>query len=110
MGHDIFGYNKAGEEIAYARFSMGNHNALILYRLLNAYEYYAGVSGSGRGTTISKEQIEEALKVFEQQYNNKDSAHTNYDFLRWDGKQINDFIKNCSTTAKKEGNVKVFFG
>lgn len=23
MGHDISGYNKAGEEIAYARFSMG---------------------------------------------------------------------------------------
>ncbi len=51
MGHDISGFNKAGQEIAYARFSMGNCNALILYRLLNAQKYYAGVSGSGGGTT-----------------------------------------------------------
>lgn len=35
MGHDIVGYNKAGKEIAYARFSMGNPNATVLYTLLN---------------------------------------------------------------------------
>lgn len=34
MGHDIFGLNKAREEIAYARFSMWNRNAILLYGLL----------------------------------------------------------------------------
>jgi hypothetical protein len=35
MGHDISGFNKEGEEIAYARFSMGNYNATILYDSLS---------------------------------------------------------------------------
>lgn len=103
MGHDISGYNKAGEEIAYARFSMGNYNALILYSLLEADEYYAGVSGAGRSTTFSIQQIENALNAFKEKYQ-KDS------FDNWDQKQILDFIKNCLATAQKDGNVRVYFG
>ena len=68
MGHDISGFNKAGKEIAYARFSMGNVNAIILYRLLQAYKYYAGVSGSGGSTCFSTQQCEKALNRFNQFY------------------------------------------
>ncbi|MBS4179204.1 hypothetical protein [Lederbergia citrea] len=110
MGHDILGYNRAGEEVAYARFSKGNYNSTILYRLLDAYDYFAGVSGSGDSTTFSKQQIGNALDTFNQLYNNDASSHSSCESLPRDQKQILDFIKNCLATAQKEGSVKVFFG
>jgi homoserine kinase len=73
MGHDISGYNKAGKEIAYARFSMGNYNATILYNLLDANNYYAGVSGSGDSSIFSIQQIEKAMNVYKQFYKNGNS-------------------------------------
>lgn len=60
MGHDIYGYNKAGESIAYARFSMQNYNSYILYDILNAQEYNGGVSGIGNSLTLSKKEMEKA--------------------------------------------------
>lgn len=110
MGHDISGFNKVGEEIAYARFSMGNVNATILYRLLHAYKYYAGVSGSGGSTCFSIQQCEEALNSFNQFYTNGDSLPKNNIFIQYDQKQIQDFLTNCLATAHKEGSVKVYFG
>lgn len=109
MGHDISGYNKAGKEIAYARFSMGNYNATILYRLLNANDFYAGVSGSGRSTTFSTEQIEKALKAYKEFYRTDDCL-SETDLLAMDQKQILKFILNCLATAQKENSVKVYFG
>ncbi|WHY67501.1 hypothetical protein [Neobacillus sp. SuZ13] len=109
MGHDISGYNKAGHEIAYARFSMGNYNAIILYDLLDANKYYAGVSGSGGSSIFSKQQIEKAVNAYKQFFNNGESLSES-DSLPWDQKQILDFIKNCLATAKIEGSVKVYFG
>lgn len=106
MGHDISGYNKAGEEVAYARFSMGNYNATILYSLLDANKYYAGVSGSGDGATYSIQQVEKALNTYNQLYNNGNSLTE----IDWDLKQILNFILNCLATAQKEGSVDVFFG
>jgi hypothetical protein len=108
MGHDISGYNKAGEEIAYARFSMGNYNAIILYDLLEANNYYAGVSGSGDSSTFSIQQFEKALNSYNQLYDNNDSLSES-DFLNWDRKQILTFILNCLATAQNEGNVRVCF-
>jgi hypothetical protein len=108
MGHDISGYNKAGEEIAYARFSMGNYNAIILYDLLDANNYYAGVSGSGDSSTFSTQQFEKALNSYNQLYDNNDSLSES-DFLNWDQKQILTFILNCLATAQNEGNVRVCF-
>ncbi|NHC40253.1 hypothetical protein G6549_09740 [Bacillus sp. MM2020_1] len=110
MGHDILGYNNAGKEIAYARFSMGNYNATILYSLLDAIKYYAGVSGSGKSSTFSKQQIEKALNAYKQLYNINDSPLLEGDFSTWDQKQIQTFIQNCHTTAQKEGSVRVYFG
>ncbi|GAA0328665.1 hypothetical protein GCM10008967_18940 [Bacillus carboniphilus] len=109
MGHDIYGINKAGAEIAYARFSMGNYNATILYRLLEAEMFYAGVSGSGGSTTFTVEQIEKALRTYYTLYK-KDVSQLNNDSIGWDQKQILIFIKNCLATAQKEGRVRVYFG
>ena len=109
MGHDISGYNNAGEEIAYARFSMGNYNATILYNLLDANNYYAGVSGTGDSSTFTIQQIEKALIGFNQFYKNGESQSENK-FEDWDRKQIQNFILNCLATAQKEGFVSVYFG
>lgn len=103
MGHDISGYNKAGKEIAYARFSMGNYNSIILYNLLDANQYYAGVSGSGDSSTFSLHQIQKALNDYNQLYDHSLSESD------WDLKQILKFIKNCLVTAQKEGSVRVCF-
>jgi hypothetical protein len=108
MGHDISGFNKAGEEIAYARFSMWNHNAIILYHLLESTKYFAGVSGSGRSSNFSIQQIEKALNSYKQFYHQGDSLQEN-EWRDWDQKQIQNFILNCLATAKNEGNVKVSF-
>ncbi|WP_036688563.1 hypothetical protein [Paucisalibacillus globulus] len=109
MGHDIYGINKNREEIAYARFSMGNPNATLLYRLLDAYEYFAGVSGTGEMASFSLQQMEEAWKIFKE-YNKDVSFHSEDELENWDEKQIYKFIHNCLTTAQKEGSVRVYFG
>lgn len=109
MGHDIFGINKNGEKIAYARFNMQNPDAIILYHLLQAEDYYAGVSGTGDISTFSLQQIEQALNDFSQLFN-ENAAFSESDFLTWDLKQMKDFIQNCFTTAQKEGSVRIYFG
>ncbi|WP_453991457.1 hypothetical protein [Bacillus nitroreducens] len=110
MGHDISGINKAGEEIAYARFGMSNYNATILYSLLEANEYYAGVSGSGGISTFSVQQIEKALEEYKKFFNTKDTTLQNNEPTNWDQRQILQFIQNCLATAHKEGSVNVYFG
>ncbi len=106
MGHDIYGFNKAGDDIAYARFSMGNHNAILLYGLLEATKYYAGVSGCGRSTNLSKQHLEKAMKNYKELFNHDGSSTPNH----WDQKQILEFIQQCLSTAVQEGSVKVYFG
>jgi hypothetical protein len=110
MGHDILGYNKKGEEIAYARFSMGNYNSIILYSLLDANDYFAGVSGTGDSSAFSLQQMEEALNAYKEFFNDGDSSSVESNFLTWDQRQILKFIQNCLATAQKEGSVEVFFG
>jgi hypothetical protein len=109
MGHDISGYNKAQEEIAYARFSMGNRNAIILYSLLDATKFYAGVSGCGDSCDFSIQQFEKALDSYNQLCEKHDSLPKS-DSLPWDQKQIHNFLLNCLRTAQKEGSVEVYFG
>ena len=106
MGHDISGYNKAREEIAYARFSMGNYNSTILYSLLDADKYFAGVSGCGASSTFSIQQIEKALTTYNQLFGSGDNLAEN----NWDLKQILTFMQDCLTTAQKEGDVSIYFG
>ncbi|GAE27351.1 hypothetical protein JCM9140_3485 [Halalkalibacter wakoensis JCM 9140] len=109
MGHDIVGYNKAGIEIAYARFNMWNDNATILYTLLDAEHYNAGVSGSGNSSTFSVQQIEKALKNYKNFFPHGDISLLKNDSSTWDQKQILHFIENCFSTAQKEGSVRVLF-
>lgn len=106
MGHDIYGYNQARKEVAYARFSMSNGNASILYNLLDANKFNAGVSGSGSSTTFTKQQIEKAMYDYNQFFGH----HAPLSDRQWDQKQILEFIQNCLATAQKEGSVKVYFG
>jgi hypothetical protein len=109
MGHDISGFNKAKEEIAYARFSMGNRNAILLYSLLEANQYYAGVSGSGKSTIFSIQQVEKALDGYKKLFKTGNSLSES-DGVSWDQKQILNFIQNCLATARKEESVEVYFG
>ncbi|WP_163970910.1 hypothetical protein [Oceanobacillus halotolerans] len=110
MSHDITGHNINGEEIAYARFSMGNYNAAILYSLLDADEYNAGVSGSGDTTTFSVQQMDKAMDLYKKSCNNGDPTLLKSESLSWDEKQILSFLLNCSATAREEGKVTVYFG
>jgi len=109
MGHDIYGFNKGGEEIAYARFSMANPNALILYNTLDAIKYYAGVSGTGEEETFSLQQIEKSWKGIKAIMNNH-SDKPDEKSMHWDEKQIYSFIQNCLLTARKEGSIRIYFG
>lgn len=108
MGHDISGFNKSREEIAYARFSMGNGNAILLYGLLDAYQFYAGVSGSGRSSIFSAKQFEKALNEYKKIF--KTESLSERDCVSIDQKQILIFIQNCLATAQKEEKVEVYFG
>jgi hypothetical protein len=107
MSHEMVGWNKAGEEVAYARFSMSNSNAFVLYDLLDAHKFNAGVSGSGDGSDYSPGQMEKALNAWKHLYGTKSKATNGAE--NWDGKQINEFIVNCLKTSYKEGSVKVVF-
>lgn len=109
MGHDILGVNKVGKEVAYARFGMGNYYASILYSLLESDQFNAGVSGSGDSSTFSIQQIEKALDAYKEFFVMGDILPES-EYLDWEQKQIQNFILNCLATARKEGNVKVFFG
>lgn len=110
MGHDIVGYNQTGVEIAYVRFSMGNRNASLLYSILDANDYDAGVSGSGGSTTFSIKQIENALNAYKEICSKGDPNQSKSNFEIWDQKQIMNFLVNCLETAQKEASVSVFFG
>ncbi|WP_409252784.1 hypothetical protein V1502_02315 [Bacillus sp. SCS-153A] len=108
MSHEMLGRNKAGEEVAYARFSMRNYNAFILYDLLDANVFNAGVSGSGNSSSFTNLQMEKALNAWRKLNGNNDVLSQN-GAENWDRKQINIFILNCFKTAQKEGSVNVSF-
>ena len=109
IGHDIFGYNQNGESIAYARFSMSNSAAGILYRLLDATEFDGGVSGIGAKETYSIQQMEKSLENFKRIYYRIGSSKHENSFLEQDLEQISNFITKCLQTANEEGDVTVIF-
>lgn len=109
MGHDIYGQNKAGEAIAYIRFTMRDSCAYTFYHLLDATDCYAGVSGSGDSKTLSLPQMEKALEAKNELFNEDFSRQPKDDFLVWQQKEIQKFITSCLETAQKEGSVKVLF-
>ncbi|RKQ34566.1 hypothetical protein [Oceanobacillus halophilus] len=108
MSHDMVGFNKAGKQIAHLHFSMGNSSAGILYVLLDAMDYHAGVSGTGDSTNLSIEKTEQALNKYQQIYVDGDTSQKD-DFTIWEQNEILNFLLNCVTTAQKEGSVRVLF-
>ncbi|MGV3466375.1 MAG: hypothetical protein ACO1OT_13910 [Heyndrickxia sp.] len=108
MGHDIYGHNKAGQAIAYIRFTMGDSCAYTFYRLLDATDCYAGVSGSGKRKSLTLPQMEKALEEKNVLFKN-DVEKPKDDFLVWQQKEIHKFITSCLETARKEGSVDVLF-
>lgn len=104
MGHDISGYNKKGEEIAYARYSMSNYNADLLYRAFESNDSHGGVSGLGNDKVFILQDVENAKTFFS---NLKDS-----DFegdVEYEKEKLDKFIENCLETAKHEGFVRIGF-
>ncbi|WP_077324245.1 hypothetical protein [Virgibacillus siamensis] len=110
MGHDISSYNKEGQEVGYVRFTMGDSVAPLLYDLLDSNEYYAGVSGSGGVATLTSDQVENAMKRYNQLYDKELSKKGSDDFRAWQQDEIMKFISNCLKTTREEGAVRVFFG
>ena len=101
-------FNKNDEEISYLRFTMGDSSAFLLYDLLDANEYNGGVSGLGKSTAISLEQIEKAVQSYnlirdQQLYDERN------EFRNWQHNEIVIFLENCLKTAKTEKNVRVLF-
>ncbi len=108
MGHDISSFDQSGKQVGYVRFTAGDLNASIFYKLFDANIYNAGVSGSGNSVTLSIPQVEKALKEY-QQLNDHDFLNWSPEFLKWQRKEILKFIQGCLETAQKEGEVKLVF-
>lgn len=109
MSHSICGYNKAGEEIACARFSYRNPVASSLYDILDACEYHAGVSGSGDSAFYSLQQMKKALESYEEIFQSNFIIQAHQGPTDWDQKQVAHFIEKCLETALNEGKVRISF-
>ena len=110
MSHSVCGFNKAGEEVFCVDFSYRNSVATSLYQILDAYDYHAGVSGSGDSAVYSLQQMEKALDTYKEIFNSNVISHPNQDPSDWYQKQVLDFILKCLETAQNEGEVRVYFG
>ncbi|TMN22731.1 hypothetical protein [Lentibacillus cibarius] len=107
MGHDILGYNKSGENVAYLRFSKNDVNSLVVYCLLESSDYFAGVSGTGDSVSFTQQQMEKALENYNRHmiiYPGKKHFET------WQRNEILKFLKNCLEMTKKERTIQVLFG
>lgn len=109
MSHDICGFNNAGKEICHIRFTMGSPNALIVYGLYDAYDYYAGVSGNGHSKEVSLPEAEKALTALNQLNRDNEPYDPNDEYLTWLRSELDNFVISCLDTAQKEGSVRVSF-
>ena len=109
MSHDIYGCNNVREEIAYVRFTMNDPMAFEFYKLFDALDYYAGVSGCGGSATIPLQQVEKALAKYNSLLNNDPYFQSDNEFLTWQRNEILKFINSCLESARKDGNVVVYF-
>ncbi|QDI92372.1 hypothetical protein EPH95_15210 [Salicibibacter halophilus] len=109
MSHDICGFNKAGNEICHIRFTMGDSNALIVYELFNASDYYAGVSGNGHSKEVSLPEAEKAMTGLNQLHRDNEPHDPNNEYLVYLRRELDNFFMSCLDTAQKEGSVRVSF-
>lgn len=108
MSHEMVGFNKKKEEIAYLRFSMGNPAALIVYDLLDAQEYNGGVSGIGNSLTVPYLKITSALKNYQILVDSV-KVETINEFTKSQLEEIAEFLQQCVKTANEEKAVEVMF-
>lgn len=103
MGHDISGYNKQEEQIAYARYSMNNNSARTLYEVLEVYDFDGGVSGIGAQEKFNAERIKQAIENF------KNIDWADFEDGAYEKEKLETFLNNCLKTAQEEGEVTISF-
>lgn len=103
MGHDIMGFNKKEEEVAYIQYSMSNPHAELLYTVLNAHEFNGGFSGSGESKVYNSLQIQLAIEKFKQ-------INFENDEEDYEKNKLKEFLYGCFKTAQEEGKVEINFG
>src|SRR5699024_5950423 len=107
MGHDISAQNKSGEMIAYLRYTMSDTNSYTIYHLLDLRVCHGVVSELGIFVNLIQQQIEEALKNYDE---NQISYPGNKEFEMKQQDDIFKFLTKCLDTTEKEITVQVFFG
>lgn len=101
-------FNQNDEEIGYLRFTMGDPSAFLLYDLLDSNEYNGGVSGLGKSTIISLQQIEKAVQTYNLTKDRQSYSDIS-EFRIWQYNEIANFLDSCLKTAKIENNIVVLF-
>lgn len=95
MGHDIYAYPKPAKESAYLRRGAFNDDARTIYRLLDAAEYDAGVSGDGSWAIFYRDQLEQAISRAEAENAEDD---------------IKSFLKSALESDPGDDGVLIHFG
>lgn len=111
MGHDIYGTNKADEEICYMRFGMSNIASYQFYEFFDAMEHHGGVSGLGVSVDYTPEQIKKAFLSYEKVYgtNGMEPIELTDDFESYEKGKMLTFILTCLSTAREEGTVTIIY-
>ena len=108
MSHEMVGFNKSGEEVAYVRFTMNDYYALIVYDLFDAHKHNGGPSGKGHSETYPLSKVEEAFQSFNQLTNEFFNTE-NFDSIPWQHVDIQKFLNHCLFTAEKEKSVSICY-
>ena len=94
MGHDIFGNNKAGEEIAYLRRNAWSGQVHAFYRAIGCSEFDGGCSGIGKEVVFKEGDLKDILEYFPKDLDD----------------DFREFLEKCLKCAKEEEIVVIYFG
>lgn len=116
MGHDIIGYNVNKKEIAYARYSMSDQNANLLYKAFDSEKLNHGVSGNGSMQEFDIDDVNKAVR-FLGSLDTGDfvapggyTTQEDWGFIKSEIGKITRFIESCRKAAEEDGIVYIFFG
>jgi len=104
MGHDIFLFNKKGNQIGYLRYAMWNQHANYIYEIFNVPEFNAYVSGKGEQRTFYKQDILDAFAKYKKEYAHKPSM------TAYEQTELEQFMLCCEMGADLDGEVTIYFG
>src|SRR5690625_1517613 len=108
MSHEIIGFNKKGEEIAYVRFTMNDYYAHIVYDLFDAHEHNGGPSGRGYTEVYSLQQVQKAFNSFNT-LTNELSEVIDFESTPWQLDHIFKFLHRCLFTAENEKSISICY-